>query len=299
VSDTASRTDRLKAAHDRLQEAVESIVTGEDWARMLKVASKFHRYSFQNQILIFSQRPDATLVAGFRRWQELDRFVRKGEKGIAIFAPMGGKCRSCEGDGGKDFDGEFLTCSRCMGRGRYQRFKIAYVFDVTQTEGEPLEDLDAVRPKLLSGDAPEGIWDALVAQAKLAGFEVVRDQRGSENGYCDFSSARIGIRPDIEPLQAVKTLVHELAHALLHANEASVDRSRQEVEVESVAFMVLDALGLDTGDYSFSYIARWASGDVEKVKDTGTRVAECAKQIFQSLEASPTSNAGSISPVSP
>ena len=82
-----TRTDRLKAAHERLVEAVESIVTGEDWQRMVKVSAKFHRCSFNNQLMIYLQCRDATLVAGFRKWNELNRFVRKGEKGIAIFAP--------------------------------------------------------------------------------------------------------------------------------------------------------------------------------------------------------------------
>jgi hypothetical protein len=88
MADAAMRTDKLKAAHERLTQAVESIVTGDDWRRMLKVASKFHRYSFNNQMMIFCQRPDATLVAGYRRWLELGRQVRKGEKGIVIFAQV-------------------------------------------------------------------------------------------------------------------------------------------------------------------------------------------------------------------
>src|SRR3712207_5497160 len=139
---------------------------------MLKVSSKFHRYSFNNQLLIFLQRPDATLVAGFRRWQELGRQVRKGERGISILAPCRYRAKI------EDEHGDEQTVHRLTG------FRVAYVFDVGQTEGEPIEDLDAVRPKLLEGEAPEGLWDALVAQANAAGFEVVREQRGTENGYC-------------------------------------------------------------------------------------------------------------------
>ena len=123
-----------------------------------------------------------------------------------------------------------------------------------------------------------------MTQADSAGFEVVRDQKRNENGYCDFSSGRIGIRPDVEGLQAVKTLVHELAHALLHGNEAPIDRSRQEVEVESVAYVVLDALGLSSDEYSFPYVARWSNGEIESVKTSADRALSCARQILSGLE---------------
>jgi hypothetical protein len=128
-----------------------------------------------------------------------------------------------------------------------------------------------VRPKLLSGDAPEGIWDALVKQANAAGYDVIRDTRGSANGYCDFVSGRIAVRPDVEDLQAVKTLVHELAHALLHDAEPRPPRDAAEVEVESVAFIVLDALGLASDGYSFPYVAQWAGGDVEMLNRSRRR----------------------------
>ena len=264
-------TAALEAAHERLTQAVESIVTGDDWKRMLKVASKFHNYSFNNHLLIFLQRPDATLVAGFRRWQTLGRHVRKGEKGIAILAPC--KYRTKAEDG----DGEEKTIQQIRG------FRVVYVFDVSQTEGEEIPDLDAVRPRLLVGDAPEGIWDALVAQASAAGFDVIRDQKRTENGYCDFGTTTIAVRPDVTPAQGVKTLVHELAPALLHGDEMVRNRQVEEVEVESVAFIVCDALGLDTGDYSFAYVARWSEGLTELVKDTAERTIGCAKQILSRL----------------
>lgn len=158
------------------------------------------------------------------------------------------------------------------------------MFDILQTEGDPIEDLDAIRPKLLDADAPEGIWDALAAQANAAGFEVIRNRRGSENGYCDFVSCRIGIRPDVEPLQAVKTLVHEVGHALLHRDDVVRTREVQEVEVESVAFVVLDALGLESGAYSFPYVARWSNGDLDVLKASADRVVSCARSILRGLE---------------
>ena len=263
--------DKVRAAHDKLQSAVTEIVSGDDWRRMLKVASNFHRYSFNNHLMIFLQRPDATLVAGFHKWKSMGRFVKKGEKGIAIFAP-------CKYRTKIESDGEEQTLQQIRG------FRVVYVFDISQTEGDEIPDLDAVRPKLLDGDAPEGIWDVLVAQASAAGFDVIRAQKRSENGYCDFMNKEIAVRPDVAPAQAVKTLVHELAHALLHGDEVFRSREIQEVEVESVAYIVCDAIGLDTSDYSFAYVARWSEGSTDLLKETGERVISCAKQILAALE---------------
>jgi hypothetical protein len=160
-------------------------------------------------------------------------------------------------------------------------------FDISQTEGEELPDLDAVRPKLLDGAAPEGIWDELTGHATSIGYEVVRDQRGSENGYSDFLKKQIGVRPNVSTAQAVKTLIHELAHALLHAEGPVASREVAEVEVESVGFIVCDALGFDSGEYSFPYVTRWAEGSTEVVKETAERAVGCAKEILVALETLP------------
>lgn len=273
MTKTETRNDKLKAAIDKLQEAVAEIVSGDDWKRMLKVASNFHKYSFNNHLMVFCQRPDATLVAGFNKWKSMNRSVKKGEKGIAIFAPCKYRTKI------EDDNGEEKSFQQLRG------FRIVHVFDISQTDGDPIEDLDAIRPKLLDGDAPEGIWDALVTQAGAAGFEVVRDQKRNENGYCDLLNKRIGVRPDVAPAQAVKTLVHELGHALLHGDGPVASREVAEVEVESVAYIVCDALGLDTSDYSFAYVARWSDGSSDLVKETGERVIGCAKRMLEALTA--------------
>ena len=284
---TATKPDKLQEAHDRLTHAVESIVSGEDWQRMLKVASKFHRYSFNNQLMIFMQKPDATLVAGFNKWRSLNRIVRKGQKGIAIFAPCKYRIKP---DQNTEVPTASLASAPSAGNDERPKkmqlrgFRIVHVFDISQTDGEPIEDLEALRPKLLDGDAPEGIWDALVQQASDVGFEVIRHQKGNENGYCDFVKKEIAVRPDVSSAQAIKTLVHELGHTLLHGDDVARCREVQEVEVESVAYIVCDAIGLDTSDYSFTYVARWSDGDIDLLKETGERVVLCSKQILRTLE---------------
>ena len=177
----------------------------------------------------------------------------------------------------EDQDGDERELRRLRG------FRVAYVFDVSQTDGEPLEDLEAIRPRLLDGDAPGGIWDALVVLGDEAGFEVVRHRRRNENGYCDLVNKVIAVRPDVTGAQAVKTLVHELAHALLHGDGVVRSRELAEVEVESVAYVVCGALGLDTASYSFAYVARWSGGATELVAETAERMLSCAKRILDGL----------------
>lgn len=160
-----------------------------------------------------------------------------------------------------------------------------HVFDISQTDGEPLEALDTVRPELLSGSAPKGVWDGLMRQAVSAGFNVVRKRRRGENGYCDFAAKEIGVRPDVEDAQAVKTLVHELGHALLHGEHLPASREVAEVEVESVAFVVLSSLGIDSGSYSFPYVAHWSGGEIATANQTGSRVTACASRILAGLSA--------------
>jgi DNA primase len=262
----------LEAIHQQLQCAVEGLVGSDEWKAMLKVASRFHSYSINNQLLIFVQRPDATRVAGYRAWQRLGRQVRKGEKGIAILAPCVYRAKLEQEEDGEQREVRSL-----------QGFRVVHVFDVAQTEGEPIEELDAVRPQLLQGEAPEGVWTALVEVAEEAGFEVIRDRKRTENGYCDFGKKVIAVRPDLTPAQALKTLVHELGHALLHGDGVVRGRELQEVEVESVAYVVCGALGLDTGDYSFAYVARWSGGVAALVKETAELI-DCARHVLGRLE---------------
>src|SRR5439155_5530455 len=164
-------------------------------------------------------------VAGYRMWQAMGRQVRKGERGIAILAPC--KYRRVETDEQTGDERETWAV-----RG----FRAEYVFDLEQTDGEPL---DEVMPDLLEGRAPAGLWDALAAQVEAQGFELERGDCQGRNGYTDFGSRTVRVRDDVHEVQAVKTLAHELAHILLgHSGCVFESRSRAEVEAESVAFVV-------------------------------------------------------------
>ncbi len=267
---SAATADKVAALHDRLAAQVEALVTGEDWARFLTVASRFHRYSPSNLWLIMAQRPDATNVAGFRTWASLGRHVVKGAKGIAILAPCTYRRSNTDERSGGDEPGT----ARVL-RG----FKVVYVFDEADTAGDPIPD---VRPVLLEGDG--ALWDGLAAQIRAAGFSVSRGDCGAANGYTDFTNRAVVVADHLSGRQADKTLCHELAHVHMHDwGRAVGDRHLDEIEAESVAYIVCNALGIDSASYSLAYVATWAGGDVDKIRRTAERVVTTAQAVLAAM----------------
>lgn len=268
MADTATAT-RTNRAYEKLQENVERIRSSEQWKAALQVRAKLHNYSFSNVMLIALQCPDATMIAGYRKWQELGRQVRKGEKSIAILAPLVKKT--------KDEDGEEKR--RVVG------FRAASVFDVSQTDGEELPMPPA--PKLLDGegDVIEGAYQRVVDFAAGLGSKVELvdpEQLGSANGAFYLSTKAILVRSDLSPLHRLKTAIHEVAHAMMH--DGGSERQLGEVEAESTAYLVSDALGFDTGEYSFAYVAGWG-GDTETLLKAGDRACKAADQIITAITA--------------
>lgn len=264
-------TDQLTAAHDRITEAVEQLVIGADWQNMLDVAARFHTYSLNNIWLIHAQRPDATRVAGYRTWRTLDRWVRKGEHGIAVLAPIVTRNKPID----PSDDPDLVKVLR--------GFKIVHVFDIAQTDGAELPD---VTPTLLTGGAPADAWDMLAAHIADAGFALERGDCDGANGYTNHSTRTVRVRDDVDDTQAVKTLAHELGHVLLHdnADRASDNRPRMEVEAESVAYLVCHQLGIVSDDYSFAYLAHWSSGDTNLIRTTAERAITCARRILTTTQ---------------
>ena len=264
--------DRLAALHDRLTAQVEALVQSQDWKDFLAVAARFHRYSANNVLLILSQMPTATRVAGYRRWQSLGRQVRRGEAGLAILAPCVSRARPLD-EAEADERPELARVLR--------GFRVAHVFDISQTDGEPLAE---VRPELLAGHAPEGLWDCLAAQVADAGFVLRRGECGGANGRTDYLARVVTVRHDVDDAQAVKTLAHELAHVWLHdPGDGTHHRGLAEVEAESVAYVVCAAAGLPSEDYSLPYVAGWAAGDPATVRRTAERVVVTARRALEAF----------------
>jgi antirestriction protein ArdC len=273
-------TDKAAELQQQLVERIEALTTTDDWKAMLDTAAKFHNYSFSNVMLIGWQRPDATRVAGFKTWQSLGRQVRKGEKAIRILAPL--LVNKTDTD---EVTGEEKTRKQLIG------FRSVPVFDIAQTDGDPLPE---VMPTRLTGDGNGYALDlsmAVAAQIEAAGYRIAwdgTDWPATLNGVTDFAAKTVTLREGLDPAQEAKTLTHELAHVLLHEpvpGEARHHRGTGEVEAESVAYVVAQSLGMDTADYSLPYVAHWAKGDVKEVRSTGQRVIATAHAILDGMPA--------------
>lgn len=275
---------QIEAQIELLETAVNAITDSEEYRRYLKVMSRFPTYSIRNTMLIYAQNPNATFVAGYRAWQTLfGRHVRKGEKGIRILAPYSYVCED-ETEGTRKTRTGFRSIS---------------VFDISQTEGTPLPD--PVHPSLLTGRCSlfEQHHQAL---ERLSGFTIHRcDLPDGLCGRCLYSLQTIEISASLEEAHAFKTMIHECAHALLHAfpflPEGSFEQLLQErqelreIEAESVSFVVCSSLGLDSSEYSFQYIAGW-KGQSDFFQESLVRIAETSRRILQAVCPDPASENG-------
>jgi len=271
------RADRVEAMQKEIAETIERMSDHEGWANFLDEVSRFHQYSFGNTMLILSQKKDATRVAGFHDWKnKFGRTVKKGEKGIWILAPMIKKV-----DTEKDPD---KKTNRLVG------FRTVAVFDVSQTEGEPLPEPPHIAVSSMNeGTAPPGMRESLSAIIEAHGFSIEIGTTGDAGGVTSFDIKRVMISDKANDRQAVRTLAHEAAHIVLGHGERSHEyhmgaggaRPDMEVEAESVAYIVGKSWGLDeAGSYSFGYIDSWAHGDAKKVRATANAVVKGARILL-------------------
>jgi hypothetical protein len=252
----------------RLEQAIGEIHDSESFRRYLDMQARFHRYSPNNVALILSARPDATRVAGFRAWRRMDRFVMKGERGIKILVPMTKKVENHES--GEEEKRVF--------------FGVGTVFDVSQTQGRPLEEIHV---PVLEGEQGADLYTKTWEFLTRAGVrvEAMGDQEEERHptlmGYFLPETNLIRIRNSVSQLQRTKTLLHETAHLIGGHGECSwLPRDEAETEAESVAYVVGAHFGLDTGERSFPYVALWSQDRqtfqavLGKIQTTSARVID-------------------------
>lgn len=259
---------------DQLRDGVADLVSSERWTAWLRAQACFHRYSFHNALLIALQRPEATRVASYRTWQSLGRQVRRGEKGIAIFAPITRRVEVESGDDDAPADVRLV-----------QAFKVAYVFDIAQTDGPLLPEVST----RLGGDEPSGAVARLDAAAAVLGFRVeLTDLPGETDGTCAAGDGLIRIDARLEAAHRVVTEAHELAHGVLHPEGyEGTPRAQAELEAESVAYIVCQHLGLDSAETSFGYVAHWGRGAdaAAAITASATAIRRGAARILDALDA--------------
>lgn len=252
----ANTEEHMQFITAKLEEGVKAVFTSERFTEWLAYLGKFPTYSFRNQLLCMLQNPEANVFAGYVAWdKEFGRHVVKGQTGIWILAPCHKKFKE------KDENGKEVEVTKLVG------FKPVKVFGDNQTDGKPLPSIC----KPLEGDVAN--YDDLVQKVtKFAPCPVSYGKTGSAHGYFSPSENKIVIGEGQSQKQTLKTLIHETAHSILHCKggeEETVNRRKMETEAEAVAYAVCSYLGIDTGDYSFEYLASWSSGkELKELQDT-------------------------------
>lgn len=286
MQEYTSPSERLKTLTDQLEQGVSDIFQSGQYAAYLTAMSKFHHYSFGNTMLIFMQCPNATHVAGYHDWRRnFGRQVKRGERGITILAPCPYRRREEVEETAPD--GSTATTIQLVQR---VGFRTVTVFDVSQTEGKPLSEL----VHKLTGDVAdyECMTEAICA---LSPYPInIEAFPGAAYGCCNFVEQRILVQPDMSQVQTIKTMIHEVSHAKLHApiedgdGETPPQRKRRfvrEMEAESVAYVVCQHFGIDTADYSFGYVAGWSHGkDLSQLKASLELIRNTAAELIDGID---------------
>lgn len=289
-----SEKQKVKEITDKLEAGLKELFESEKYKSYLSTMSKFHNYSFNNTLLIAMQKPEATLVAGYQAWQKnFERHVNKGEKAIRILAPAPYKIKE-ERDKLDPVTGEMMLDENGMPQKEETEvtipaFRAVSVFDVSQTDGKPIPELEV--NELLS--TVEGYEDFVQALMNISPVPIAfEDIPGDSKGYFSTAEKRIAVQENMSESQTLKTMVHEVAHSMLHDKEVNQsmdipvkDRNTKEVEAESVAFTVCQHFGIDTSDYSFGYIAGWSSGrNMKELKSSLDTIRKTASELITGIE---------------
>ena len=268
------KNDKTKEIIQQLEQGVQDVFTSDRYITYLQIMSRFYNYSARNCLLINMQCPGASRVAGFKAWQKnFNRHVRKGEKAIKILAPVPCKTTVTDDDGNE----KEIT---------FTKFRTACVFDVSQTDGDALPTLC----DRLTGDV-DGYAELIEKLQQIAPVPVRFDDfKGTAAGYFHFVDHEIVVREGMSETQTVKTLIHEIAHSILHNKEdgeqADANRDTKEVQAESIAFTVCNYIGIDTSSYSFEYVASWSSGrETKELIESLDVIQKTAKDLIEKIAA--------------
>ncbi|MDD5702309.1 MAG: ArdC family protein [Dehalococcoidales bacterium] len=277
---------KIDAVMKQLKAGVEGIQDSSQFRLFLTTMSKFHDYSIGNQILIMLQKPDATRVAGFNTWKDMGRWVKTGEKGIAILAPIFPPRATCEKCGSR-IPKNARFCPKCGKTIEVEVdpsprfFRVVYVFDLSQTEGKPLPEFEVPS---LTGEANEGLFRDLLSHMTERNVSVEFDSRPNmDPGIKGFySQSGIWVRPEEPRAQQLKTLIHEIAH-YYSEDVFRIPRADAETIAESAAFVVGAHYGFDTGVRSFPYVALWAK-DKKVLENNLSTIRRVSTTIMDAIE---------------
>lgn len=287
--------DKVSEAVKSIQEGVKQVFTSDKYMDFLKFMAQFHHYSYRNIILIYSQKPDATYVAGFKAWKNMGYSVMKGEKGIGIFAPMLVKEKH-EQVRKDEFDNIILDDNGSpeleKSESKRLHFRLVNVFDISQTNAEPpalireLKGEDAKADCIMEAIKEVSQFSVSFANDTTDEFLAIKKQA---KGYCNYFMQQIVVRDDMSGIQTAKTLLHEYAHSCFHAESSehegnASERSLHEIEAESTAYILATYFGIDTSEYSMPYIASWSHEKTDVLENVLNNIQEKAHSLIDILE---------------
>ena len=278
--------EKVQEITDQMETGITELFNSERYAAYLSTMSKFHRYSFGNILLILLQCPGASQVAGYGDWKKnFGRQVKRGERGITILAPCPYRRREEVEETAPDG-----SSSKSVQWVQRMSFRTVTVFDIGQTEGKPLPEI----ARKLTGDVAQ--YESMVAALRsISPYPISMESfPGGAYGCCNFVERRILVQPDMSQIQTIKTMIHEVSHAKLHApiedgdGETPPQRKRRfvrEMEAESVAYVVCQHFGIDTADYSFGYVAGWSHGkNLSQLKASLELIRNTAAELIDGID---------------
>ena len=284
------RADELHQITDKLEKGVKDVFQSDKYKQFLNVMAKFPRYSVNNTMLIMMQRPDAQLCQSFTGWKQMGRYVKKGEKGISILAPAPYKIEreqtKLDEKGRPVFDADGEPVKEKV-EVTIRAFKVVKTFDLSQTDGK---ELPTIGPSELVGNI-EGYPKLLQALQEISpvpvSFELID---GNAKGFYHLEDKKIVVQDGMSEVQTIKTLLHEMAHQKLHDKDnvpeaKDISRNGKEVEAESVAYVVCQHYGINTSDYSFSYVAGWSEGkETPELKASLDKIRQTASEFIYQID---------------
>ena len=279
-----SNTDKIKTALEAIDIGLATINTNEDWIHFLSFQAQFYNYSFGNAMLIYTQRPDATYVKGYKAWNQIGRHVVKGAKGIGILCPCIRKIEvikePVDTNVYNDKEAEKEIKKVITG------FRMGYVYDLSDTAGDDSQLPVLVTGLLSSTDEEKALYESLISYVSKE-YCVQECDCGSSKGSYNLETHVISINNKIEYRQKIKTLLHEYSHALdfkMHPDD-DIPRNKRELIAESTAFVVCLRLGVDTSSYSFSYLKSWLK-EPDELKEIADSVQKISYEIINGLAGS-------------
>ncbi len=263
--------DSIRQIAEQVEAGVKGVFESDTYRNYLSTMSRFHSYSLNNTILIYQQKPDATYVAGYQAWyRSFGRWVRKGEKSIRIMAPI---TKVRESESGENTSGKRVIVG----------YRAIPVFDISQTDGAPLPSF---LQEKIDGEVED--YDSFRAALELASPVPIRYENleGRANGYYSLERKEIVIDDSLSELQTVKTIIHEVSHAMLHSGKnLDIDRRTMEVQAESIACAVCMHYHLDPSEYSFGYIAGWSRDqELSELKKSMEVICHTSHKIIHALD---------------